>query len=183
MTRILSPLLFTTSLMASLPLLAESGIADDIQVARPQSSIEGVYLGGAMGQAEYDVFDDSDVGFSLFAGIHLNEFVAVELGGWDFGEVENEGVSAEASTIYVAILGQAELQSDLSVYGKLGFSNWDSDFKSDLESGSDSGNDVVFGAGMNYQFSAHASVQFSIDQYALDEEDIRVFGIGLKYAL
>ncbi|PCJ21774.1 MAG: hypothetical protein COB04_02305 [Gammaproteobacteria bacterium] len=185
MNRALTSLVLASGLMASVPLYADNGVASDINVSRPQSNIENVYVGGKIGQAIYDELDDSDIGINLFVGLDLNEIVSAELGWVDFGEIgdkEDDG-ALEASAFYIAVIGAIELQSDLSAYGKLGFSSWDVDFESESGSGSDSGSDIVFGLGLNYQFSGHSSVQFSIDQYPLDEEDVRVFAIGFKYAI
>ena len=183
MKRAITRLLLVNGLIASMPLFADNGVSADINVSRPQSSIESLYLGGSIGQASYSDLDESDIGFKLFAGINLNELVSVELGWVDFGSVEYADVTIDASAFYLGVVGNFELQNDLSLYGKLGFSSWDVDFKDDTVSESDSGSDITYGLGVNYQFSGHAGMQLSVDQYPLDGEDITMFAIGIKYSI
>ena len=183
MKRAITQLLLVNGLIASMPLFADSGVSADINVSRPQSGIESLYLGASIGQASYSELDDSDIGFKLFAGISLNELVSVELGWVDFGSVESVGATVDASALYLGIVGSYELQNDLSLYGKLGFSSWDADLKANTVTASESGSDVTFGLGLNYQFSGHAGMQFSVDQYPLDDEDVTMFAIGIKYSI
>ncbi|PCI50033.1 MAG: hypothetical protein COB51_03575 [Moraxellaceae bacterium] len=183
MKRVITPLLLASSLMVSLPLFADNGVANDIKVSRPDSSFGNLYLGGSIGQANYNEMDDSDIGFNLFSGIELNEFISAELGWVNFGEAEEDDDTVEASAFYLAILGSVELQSDFSLFGKLGFSSWDADFDNNIDSYSESGSDVLFGLGANYQFNGHTSVKFAIDQYALGDEDVTMFTVGFKYTI
>ena len=183
MKRMITPLLLAGSLMASLPLFADNGVASDIKVSQPDSSFGKFYLGGGIGQANFNEVDDSDIGFNLFSGIQLNEFISAELGWTNFGEVKEEDVTVEASAFYIAVLGSVELQSDLSLFGKLGFLSWDADFDDGTDSYSESSSDVVYGIGANYQFNGHTSLNFSLDQYALDDEDVTMFTIGFKHVI
>ncbi|MBL4608690.1 MAG: outer membrane beta-barrel protein [Pseudomonadales bacterium] len=180
MKRLKLSFILCSGLLISSQGFADAGIANDINVSHSGASEQGFYIGATLGSANYDVMDESDIGFDLFAGFNFNEVLSAELGWVSFGEVENSGITAEASAFHLAVLGNVSLQNDLSFYGKLGMTSWDVDFKSNVGSGSDSGADVFFGLGMDYQIGARSSVRFGADWYSLDVEDIALYSIGIK---
>ena len=174
--------LFCGGVAMSTPVFAASdlGIASDIHVSHPSAGIQGFYLGGTLGLANYDTMDDRDIAFDLFAGFNINEALSVELGWVNFGEVEKIESAFEASAFHVAVLGSLSLQSDLNLYGKLGMTSWDADISEGVTSVNDSGADVFFGAGIDYQVGVNSSVRFSADWYSLGDEDVAVYSIGAK---
>lgn len=174
-------LLFSAGLTISPQGLAgDAGIADDITVSHAKTGAEGFYLGASIGNASYDDIDESDVGFDLFAGINLNEVLSAELGWVDLGEADGGTATAEVSAFHLAIVGHVALQNNLNAFGKLGMAVWDADVRQGAISTSDSGTDVFFGFGVDYQISALSSVRFGADWYSVDDEDITLVAVGLK---
>ena len=167
------------AVISSTHVAADSTVASDISVSRPTSGGMGFYAGGSVGNANYNETDDSDIGFDLFAGFNLNEVLSVELGWANFGEADNAG-TIEVTALHAAIIGHLSLQNDLSVYGKLGISSWDADLTVGSVKESDSDTDVFFGLGVDYDITGKTSVRFGIDQYAIDEEDITMYSVGIK---
>ena len=190
----LIPLLFCSGVGICAPVIAasESGVASDIQVSDFDTGMQDFYLGGSLGLASYDMWDDSDITFNIFAGFNLNEILSVELGWINFGEVDKSatafeaialhkaGTILEASAFQAAMIGSFPLSNDLNLYAKLGMTKWDADLATVVSSASDSGADVFFGAGVDYQFAVSTSVRFSADLYALGDEDIAVYSVGVK---
>ncbi len=159
--------------------IAASTVASDIIVSRPASNVMGFYVGGSIGNASYNEADDSDIGFDLFVGLDLNEVLSVELGWANFGEAENAG-SIEVTALHAAMVGHLSLQNDLSLVGKLGIFSWDADLTVGSSTTSDSDTDVFFGLSVDYEITGKTSVRFGIDRYAIDEEDITVYSVGIK---
>ncbi len=159
---------------------ADSNIAGDINVSRPSAGVQNFYAGATLGLASYDVMDDSDTAFNIFAGFFVNDALSVELGWANLGEVEKNTVSTEASAFHLSAVGVFSLQNDINLYAKLGLTNWDVDWESSLASGSDSGSDVFFGLGIDYQVGANSFARFGADWYSLDDEDVAVYSIGIK---
>lgn len=179
-------LLLCGGLVTSSQLVAGGlGIASDISVSRPQSGLGGFYLGGSIGNASYDKIDDSDIGFDLFGGLNFNEILSAEFGWISLGKAEKGAqaskVSSKVTALHAAILGNVALQNDLGAFGKLGIAIWDADTTSlGSNSKSDSGTDVFFGFGLDYQIGGSTSVRFGVDFYAIDEEDVTTYAVGIK---
>jgi len=159
---------------------ADSSIASDINVSHPNAGVQNFYAGATLGLANYDVMDDSDTAFNVFAGFSVNDVLSVELGWANLGEVEKNTVSTETSAFHLSAVGNFSLQSDIDFYAKLGLASWDVDWKSNWDSDSDSGSDVFFGLGIDYQVGASSSARFGADWYSLDDEDVAVYSIGIK---
>jgi len=179
-------LLFFSSIGSS---MAE--ISSDIRVTKSGSQGAGFYLGAKAGLANYDEADDSDAAFDLFAGINLNEVLSIEAGWTDLGKVSDAGTSAEVSAFHVDVVGNMGVRSDISLFGKIGLASWDLDVKNSSFSDSDSGVDLTFGFGVDYNISGRSSVRFGLDFYSIDgtinntdsSEDIMVFSVGAKFGL
>ncbi|MDT8383315.1 MAG: outer membrane beta-barrel protein [Gammaproteobacteria bacterium] len=157
--------------------------ADDITISKPHrmssNMTSNLYIGAQLAYASYKEVDDNSAAFGLFGGFHLNEVLAVEAAYNDFGEAEKGGVKAEASAFSLGLLGKLPLKTDLTLFGRVGLAAWDID-----GSVSDSGTDVYFGIGADYDISGTSAVRFGIDTYSLNgdtDEDITAFAIGFIF--
>lgn len=162
------------------PVLAD----DDITITRPHHDMASrLYLGASFGSAVYDQADDSSAAFALFGGYHLNEVLALDLSYSDLGKAEKGNAKAEASAFSLGVLGKLPVQTNLTLFGKVGLSSWDLDVSPD--SVSDNDIDVSYGVGADYDISGTTAVRFGVDFYSLNgadaEEDINVFSIGFVY--
>lgn len=160
--------------------------AGDITISKPHrmssNMSSNLYAGAQLAYASYKEVDDNSAAFGLFGGFHLNEVLAVEAAYNDFGEAEKGGVKAEASAFSLGLLGKLPLKTDLTLFGRVGLAAWDIDISSG--SVSDSGTDVYFGIGADYDISGTAAVRFGIDTYSLNgdiDEDITAFAIGFIF--
>lgn len=179
MKYLLALIIAGSAVFSSTLVVADSNVSSDITMSRPASGERNFYVGASIGNASYDDADDSDISFDLFLGLDLNEVLSVELGWANFGEAEETG-SIEVTALHAAMIGHLALQNNLSVYGKLGISSWDADSTMGSVSENDSDTDVFFGLGADYQISGKTFVRFGVDQYAIDEEDITVYSVGIK---
>ena len=148
--------------------------------------------------------DEKDSGYSLFAGLPLNENLDIEVSYNDFGEASLSGVSGNqftidgttyefnatatlavsATSIGFAAKPKVELSEGVILYGKLGVHNWDSEFNvtsttATANEGED-GSDVFYGAGIEANLiNLKGRIGYSL--YDLDGEDIDSFNVGFTF--
>ena len=148
-----------------------------IALAAPASTAEtGIYVGGGLGVSSLDVrdfapefadlrFQQEDPGAKLFAGWRVSRFFAVEAGYTDFGDVRQwEGGNLQffqeanigVTTWSAYAVGLVPLSDKTDLYGKLGYSSWDSSVQTtsggETEDLSTSGTDPTFGIGLAFRF-------------------------------
>ncbi len=162
-----------------------------------EAANSGVYLGGAVGQSEFDEIgelsdaciaagvrctsDDTDTGFKLFVGYQFGNYLALEGGYANLGELK-AGVAtpvlAEAALDvhggFVSILPQVPIGDLGAVYGRLGLMVGDGELTArvpsigfdDSDSGSVAG--VTFGFGGALHLGM-ATVRVEFERYSFDE--------------
>ena len=148
--------------------------------------------------------DEKDTGYSLYAGMPINENLDVEISYQDFGEASLSGVSgnqftvggttyefnqtatlkASADSYGIAAKPKYKINENVTVYGKLGLHSWDTTFtvSGTTVAGSESadGTDIFYGAGIQANFNnLVARIGYTI--YDLDGEDVDSINAGLAY--
>ncbi len=149
-------------------------------------------------------FDDSDVAFSFFVGMQVTKYWSMELGYLDLGEyslrVEGQAQDVDAfvdaveevhpesgrglfmAGNYVRYVGKKT-----SLQGRLGLFNWrgryDGKVLDDEREGRDrdSGIDVTFGLGVNYDLDESVRVGLLWERFGFDEYDVDFVGVGIVY--
>lgn len=169
-----------TSAIAT-PALSAGDITISTPHRMPGNMASNLYFGAQLANASYKETDDSSAAFGLFGGYHLNEVLAIEAAYNDFGEAEKGGVKVEASALSLGMVGKLPVRTDFTLFGKVGLAAWDIDVSPGTFS--DSGTDVYFGIGADYDIGGTSAVRFGIDTYAMDDEDITSFSIGFMYKL
>ena len=190
---VMKRLIFSSLILATVILgsITSAPAADDIVVSHPNQGFlsHSLYLGAGLGNASYDELNDSDVAFSLFGGIDINEVLAVEAGWTDLGEASKGGNKTSADTLSVGILGKLPLSTDISLFGKVGMARWNYDATISGVSDSASSTDLYYGFGANYDISGQSSVRFGLDLYSMkpgisgisSRDDINMFFVGFTY--
>jgi opacity protein-like surface antigen len=184
----------------------------------------GIYLGFGMGQARVNdwakysadfvtasfgapspVSDDNrTLGFKVFGGYQVNKYFGVEGGFVDFNDVKaGSTVTGPDRSVYttvendawtLAAVGTLPVSKNISVFGKLGVSNWSSNLRSvttetgvipytaSATKGSD-GYDVFYGLGASYALLDSIDVRAEIERYKFDNLDINLMtaGMALKF--
>ncbi len=148
------------------------------------------YAGVSIGNASPDSSGfDSAIGWKIFGGYELNEILAVEGGYVSFGEMDgpvipvivgtnivNVSTSAEPTGFELAAVGNFPINSQFSVFGKVGLLAWD--FKvtasalGQSASESTTGTDVFYGVGGQYEISGNLAVRASWERYTIEDGDI-----------
>lgn len=169
---------------AAAPALA----ANDITISRPHrmssSMASNMYFGAHLANAQYKEADDSSTAYSFFGGYHLNEVLAIDAAYTDFGKAENNSAKIEATAFSLGILGKVPVKTGLTFFGKVGLASWNADISPG--SSSESGTDVYFGIGADYDISGTSAVRFGLDRYTLSgnnnsDEDITSFSVGFIF--
>lgn len=187
--------------------LAAAGIVGTSQaMAQAQSRLSGAYIGGSIGQAEFDKgcegiagsgvsCDDKDSTWKLFGGYQVNRNFAVELGYADLGEIRASGpggtASAEANAWDLVGLGILPLGNNFSLYGKAGFYRAEVDGQVNTAtftgSADENNTDLTFGVGARYDVTRNVAVRAEWQRYSdmgggnVGESDVDVMSLGLQY--
>jgi OmpA-OmpF porin, OOP family len=152
--------------------------------------------------ASFDA-EDSDTGMKLFAGNRLSDTLAIEFGYIDLGEISadfslvDDGTSTgdpisafvsernSVSGFSFAAVGELPFSETASLIGRIGvyvweseyeFSSEDSDFGSFSESGSDDGNDIFYGVGLNVGW-----LELFYDVYDIDGDGVNFIGLSARF--
>lgn len=147
--------------------------------------------------------DDSDLAFSLMAGYQFNTYWALEGAYIDLGErrVDFTGRAEDLNEFYdnvehvypqsgdglsLALVGSWPISEDFKLSGKLGYWRWEGDYTTydangDVGSDSLKGNDVWFGAELNYRLTKRTQVYLTAERFNLDRDDNNVLGLGFRY--
>lgn len=148
---------------------------------------QGWYAGAGIGQADYDVLSEKDTSFKLFAGYSFNPNVAAEFGYVDLGEAEVSGGGASASVsadgLEATVVGVLPVGNNVSLLGRVGLFNWDAEAKATIPgfgsaSGSDSGTDLTYGFGAQFDLQKSFALRAEYQVYDVDGDDVNNLGVS-----
>jgi OOP family OmpA-OmpF porin len=168
--------------------------------ALSQHKESGIYLGGALGQAEQSdqctspaagvSCDNKDSAWKIFGGFQFNRHLAAELGYANLGEASASAgtVSArdEATAIELVALGMFPVVERFSIFGKLGL------YRGELErtannpligTGSNEQTDFTFGLGVRFDVTHNIGVRAEWQRYIdLGEiTDVDLISVGVQF--
>jgi len=184
--------LIALGILGSSPVMA----GDDITLGHPHSIANTFgskfYLGAnlGLGFADYKKLDDSTTsGYSLFGGYHINNSLAIDLGWSNLSESSTSLLKTNTSLLHLGMLGKVPLNTDLTLYGKVGLAMWNYDLNKPFSDNFDNSTDAFFGIGADYGISDQSSVRFGLDFYntkpnfslSLDKEKISKFSVDLLF--
>ena len=173
---------------------------------------EGIYVGIDYLNNKIDTgvtnissnLDEKDTGYSLYAGMPINENLDIEISYQDFGEASLSGVNgnqfrvgsttyqftttatiaAEADSFGIAAKPKYNINDNITVYGKLGIHSWESTLSVNAATGSanvtEDGTDIFYGAGIQVAFN-NLSARVGYTIYDLDGEDVDSINAGLAF--
>jgi len=133
------------------------------------------YAGVSVGNASPDSSSfDSATGWKIFGGYELSDVLAVEGGYVSFGKIDSPFASSiETTGFEVAAVGNFPINSQFSLFGKVGLLAWDVKTKNIFgNSNSTTDTDVFFGVGGQYEISGNLAVRGSWERYATGDIDI-----------
>ena len=148
--------------------------------------------------------DEKDNGYSLYAGLPMNENLDFEISYNDFGEASLSGVSGNqfildgttyvfnatatlavsATSIGFAAKPKVEISEGVVLYGKLGVHNWDSELSitstTATANADEDGTDVFYGIGLEVNL-AKLKGRVGYSMYDLDGEEVDSINVGFSY--
>ena len=169
------------------------------------------WIGGAVGSASLgddrcnpesflvqvaQVCDDQDVGFKIYAGRALNDFLAVEAFGARLGE------ASFAAARFFSGFGLSELTltgrhkfsvgatgllrvpvKRLELFLKGGPHRWSREtaYRDEVIDENATGFDLAWGLGARYKLHRRLSVRFEVERLVIDEDDLNFVSAGLAW--
>ena len=173
------------------------------------------YVGGNLGQASIDTgvsgttgtadLDEEDLGWKIYGGANLNEYLAIEVQYADFGEATlsgnvNDTFVIDNTTLQFLTTAELILDGDsfgfsgvagydinehIRPYARLGGHQWDASFS--VAAGGlsatiadDDGFDIFYGFGVKIKISEQLSAVAEYENYGFDDEDVELFTAGIQ---
>ncbi|WP_405231720.1 porin family protein [Lentisalinibacter salinarum] len=152
---------------------------------------EGFYVGGGVGFTQIEdeedgiSFDDTPIGWRVFAGYEFTPNFALEGGYLDSGEAEDtilgEDVEADLTAWTLTGLGILPINDSWKVFGKLGYYDGESEVSVLGFSAEDDESGLTLGAGTRYDVTQQFSVRADFDWYDSDIDTLWSLGIAVQF--
>lgn len=158
----------------------------------------GPYVGGAIGRSyletefggEFEEFDGDDTAYKVFLGFGFSEYVRLEAGYVDLGDLEEDlsfvgigsqrvGVSADGPTLGLEL--GLPLGEYFSITARGGVLFWEAEARVSGFGVRDDGEDPFYGVGLRYRLGPHASLLGIAERYELEDVDVDVISLGISF--
>jgi len=153
----------------------------------------GLYLGGSVGLAYFDVSDesvqykDNANAYKIFGGYNFGIIplinLAIEGSYVDFGTAKGDvaGNSVETGMTGWDLFGLVGVNmGPVSLFGKVGAIDWSKKTSYASQSGKNSGTDPAYGVGLQLQISSFA-IRAEYELFTFDKVDIGFVSAGVSY--
>jgi len=168
--------------------------------ALSQHKESGIYIGGAIGQAEHSdqcsdtlpgvSCDDTDSAWKIFGGFQFNRHFALELGYANLGEATASlgaiSTTDEATAFEVVALGMLPIGDRFAIFGKAGFFRGERERTSNNPgepTGTNEQTDFTFGVGARFDITHNIGLRAEWQRYIdLGEiTDVDLISIGVQF--
>jgi OOP family OmpA-OmpF porin len=193
--------------MRATKIIAAAVLALSGLVAVSQATAQGFYIGGSIGQSDFDdgnavpalitsgTVDGSDTGFKIFGGYQFNQNFGVEIAYVDLGQASYSGSfsgatvtggTVKASGLNMSAVGTLPLGSNFALFGKAGLFIWESkanDVTGGVPfSGTEDGTDLSVGLGASFNLTKNLTLRAEWERYkAVGDIDLLSVGIVFKF--
>jgi OOP family OmpA-OmpF porin len=159
------------------------------------------FIGAAVGQSNSDVTcpaatscDDSDTAWKIFGGLEVNEYISMEVGYADMGEVDYKGAvsgTREVDGMTLRLIGTYALNPRFTLLATGGMNILQADMKT--VPGASDDTDVAWsaGLGMQYNFTKSMGLRVEWERYfevgssnfngGTGEADVDLISAGLVF--
>lgn len=159
-------------------------------IAGAAAHAEGLSIGGSLGSSRYkgDAIgglstDRSDTGGKLYGGYAFTPNFGLELGYASLGKFSSAAGEAKARGTYLDAVGTFPLGHQFSLLGRVGA--FGGRFENTSVGGTDSGTNVKFGAGVQYDFDKNLGVRGEWERYRFDsfgsKSNADLYSVGVNY--
>lgn len=128
------------------------------------------YLGASVGQATSDIScpaatscDDSDMAWKIFGGLEVNEYISMEFGYADLGEVKYTGAQTgtrDVNGVTMRLLGTYALSPNFSLLASGGMNILQADVKGTMAA---EDTDIAWSLGLGAQYNFTKSVGLRVE--------------------
>ena len=135
----------------------------------------GPYVGIGFGSAHDEILNEDESAFKFYGGVNLNRHIGLELGYVDLGSYVNGALIQDG--ISYELIGYIPLTSDLDIYGRAGFFDWEvtNAFTSNT------GTDATFGVGLQAQLQDHLSLRGEYQTFIdVDGGDVDLYSASIN---
>ena len=165
-------------MIAKIRLLTVVGL---LTLGSASQALANGYLLLSAGSSKDDILDESDTGFKIGVGANINENFAAELAWVDLGEFDIPGGEISEYGLTASLIPTYEMSEDASVFAKIGLMSWTLEYSSSFfGSGEETGSDLFYGFGFEYNISNAASVVAEYEKYDIDDGDVDLLSVGVK---
>ncbi|MEX0730211.1 MAG: outer membrane beta-barrel protein [Aquisalimonadaceae bacterium] len=156
----------------------------------PEPAEVEAFLGGGIGYFRIDDEDylneneqleDDRKSWKVFGGFDLGRALAIELAYIDFGRLNEEQASVEATGWTIAGIIALPITENFSPYGKAGQLYWDADFTLGPTTISADGNDFFFGLGGRFSLNDWSDIRLEYERFTMDDTDVDMASINLQF--
>jgi len=158
------------AIAASLAILSSAALAAD----QPY-----FYAGGDLGSTKLEGFD-RETSYGAFAGYQFNQNFALEAGIRHLGEAEYTGGSLKGKQYSFSGVGTIPLSNGFSVFGRLGYNRVNGGERFLGTARSTRNNEVLYGAGVGYQFSEKVAGRLEVQKPHSDITNISA-GVSFRF--
>lgn len=130
------------------------------------------YAGADVGKTKIDDFSERDTSFGGFAGYHVNQNVAVELGYRRLADLSAYGAEVKADQLAVSVVGTMPLANNFSVFGRLGYNRIDLEASAYGYTEKDNTSKALFGIGLGYAFTPAVSGRIEVQRPTGDSSNV-----------
>jgi len=166
------------------------------QIANAQS---GFYLAGALGSSDSGVdlgginrADGNDSSYTVGMGYTFSRNFSIEANYHRFGTPNAQTncppgfaciliplrTEADVTGISLSLVGTIPVSDRLDVYAKIGILSWEVDFKGISSAFNDTGEDLLYGAGLNWSINDRWSLFL---EYSGVDLDIDTGSVGMRF--
>lgn len=143
------------------------------------SSQAEIFVGGTLGQTDYDSPIDSATAVELEVGYKVGNYFSAGLSYLNLGKAEykTDGYTYDLGKVdgfNLSVTGELPLGENFGLYAELGYYIWDAGDGVD-------GNDINYGVGANWFVSDLVGLNLGYTKYDLDEGGANVLGLGAKF--
>lgn len=178
-----------STLLLATPAIANSGFYAELSAGsvKNKAGVSAVYTTTSFSETKNETendpkaFSEGSTSFGLRLGYKFNNYVALELGHHQYGESTDNYVDdfgdtindkVDSSSTSVGIKGMLPLTDELSLFARAGMAKWnfkasstDSSIPDEQEAPvKENGNDIYYGAGVEYRFTDTISlgIEYSV---------------------
>jgi OOP family OmpA-OmpF porin len=156
-------------------------------IAFPSQAQAGFIFGAGTGTNRVNIdedFDESDLGWKVFAGFRFIPYFGLEAQYIDFGNPENDDIAVELNDAGIFAIGAFPIGEHFELYGKGGYTQWRIEQENNATSDffDDEDWDFAWGGGMAFIIGKHVGIRLEYERLEIQDTDIIDMGsVGVDF--